>query len=163
MKKVNGIITLKKYYHWHKKVIDVMRKLKNKFNYHSLNQMYISYVRPILVSSLIVWDKCTAKQARSLEKLQNEAARIVMGLTMSVSLERLYKECNWDSLALRRYNQKLKFMYKATHDVVSSYIAGIIPQLVGETSRCDLRNRSNITVLPQRTTVFTNVSHSIVY
>ena len=134
MKKVNGIITLKKYYHRHKKVIDVMRKLKYKFNYHSLNQIYSSYERPILEYSSIVWDNCTAKQTRCLEKLQNKAARIVMGLTWSVSLERLYKECNCDSLALRRYNQKLKFMYKATHDMVPSFIAGIIPQLFGKTS-----------------------------
>ena len=51
-----------------------------------------------------MWDNCTAEQERALEKLQNEAACIVMGLTRSVPLERLYKECNWDSLALRRYN-----------------------------------------------------------
>ena len=30
------------------KVIGIMRKLKYKFSYHSLNQIYISYVRPIL-------------------------------------------------------------------------------------------------------------------
>ena len=87
---------------------------------------------------------------------QKEAARIVTGLTRSVSLERLYKERNWDSLALRRYNQKLKFMYKATHGIVPSYIVDLIPQLVGETSRYDLRNRRHITVLPQRTTIFQN-------
>ena len=133
-----------------------MRKLKYKFSYHSLNQIYISYVRPILEYSSIVWDNCTAEQTRSLEKLQNEAARIMTGVTRSVSLERLYKECNWDSLALRRYNQKLKFMYKATHGMVPSCFVDLIPQLVGETSRYDLRNISDITVLPQRTTVFQN-------
>ena len=133
-----------------------MRKLKYKFSYHSLNQIYISYVRPILVYSSIVWDNCTAEQARSLEKLQNEAARIVTGLTRSVSLGRLYNECNWDSLALRRYNQKIKFMYKATHGMVPSYIVDLIPQLVGETSRYDLRNSSDINILPQRTTIFQN-------
>lgn len=138
------------------KVIGVMRKLKYTFSYHSLNQIYISYVRPILEYSSIVWDNCTAEQAGSLEKLQNEAARIVTGLTRSVSLERLYRECNWDSLTSRRYNQKLKFMYKATHDMVPSYIDDLIPQLVGETSRYDLRNRNDITVLPQRTTIFQN-------
>ena len=38
----------------------------------------------------------------------------------TVSLEMLYNECGWDSLALRRNNQKLKFIYKATHDMVPS-------------------------------------------
>ena len=45
-------------------------------------------------------------------------------------------------------------MYKATHDMVPSFIADIIPQEVGEISRYDLRNRSDITVLPQITTLF---------
>ena len=138
------------------KVIGIMRKLKYKFSYHSLNQIYISYVRPILEYSSIVWDNCTTEQARSLEKLQNEAAGIVTGLTRPVSLERLYNECNWDSLALRRYNQKLKFMYKATYGMVPSYIVDLIPQLVGETSRYDLRNSSDITILHQRNTIFQN-------
>ncbi|MCG7878111.1 MAG: reverse transcriptase family protein [Candidatus Thiodiazotropha endolucinida] len=138
------------------KVIGVMRKLKYTFSYHALNQIYISYVRPILEYSSIVWDNCTVEQARSLEKLQNEAARIVTGLTRSVSLERLYKECNWESLAHRRNNQKIKFMYKATHDMVPSYIADLIPHLVGEATRYDLRNRSDINLPPQRTTIFQN-------
>ena len=69
----------------------------------------------------------------------------------------LYNECNWDSLALRRYNQKLKFMYKAPHGMVSSYIVDLKPQLVSETFRYDLRNSSDITVLPQRTTIFQNL------
>ena len=115
-----------------------MRKLKYKFSYHSLNQIYIAYVRPILKYSSIVWDNCTAEQARSLEKLQTELAHIVTGLTRSVSLEWLYKDCHLESLALRRYNQKLKFMYKATHGMVPSYIVDLIPQIIGETSRNDL-------------------------
>ena len=89
-----------------------------------------------------------------IQKIQNEAARIVTGLTRSVSLERLYNECGWDSLALRRNNQKLKFMCKATHGMVPSYISDIIPETVGETSRYYLRNRSYISSLPQRTSIF---------
>ena len=95
------------------KVIGVMRKLNYTFSRIALNQVYISYARSILEYSSVVWDNCTLDQANSLEKLQNEVARIVTGLTRSVSLERLHTECGWDSLALRRKNKKLKFMYKA--------------------------------------------------
>ena len=77
------------------KVIGVMRKTK-----------FISYARPILEYSSIVWYNCTVEQSNYLEKLQNEAARIVTGLTRSVSLERFYAECGWEFLALRRGNQK---------------------------------------------------------
>ena len=48
----------------------------------------------------------------SLQKLQNEAARIVTGITRSVSLDNLYRECGWVSQVERRRQQKLIFMYK---------------------------------------------------
>ena len=40
-------------------------------------------------------------------------------------------------------------MYKATHGMVPSYIVDFIPQLVGETSRNELQNRSDVSVLTQ--------------
>ena len=124
------------------------------FSRIALNQIYISYARPILEYSSIVWDNCTVEQSNSLKKLQNEAARIVTGLTRSVSQERLYAECGWDSLALRRGNQKLKFMYKVSHNMAPSYIAEMIPPTAGDSKPYSLRNRANISMIPQRTTIF---------
>ena len=96
------------------KVIGITRKLNYSLSRIALNQIYISYIRPILEYSSIVWDNCTIEQAYSLEKIQNETARIVTCLTGSVSPERSYKECGWDSLALRRNNQKLKLSFQAS-------------------------------------------------
>ena len=62
-------------------MIGIMRKPKFVFSRRALNQIYITYVRPILEYSSVVWDGCTIEQRNSLEKLQNEAARIVNGLT----------------------------------------------------------------------------------
>ena len=95
-----------------------MRKLKYEFSRLALNQIYISYVRPIIEYSSIVWDGCSEQNADLLEKLQHEAARIVTGLTRSVSLENLYKDCGWPSLAISRKYQKLNFMYKALNNMV---------------------------------------------
>ena len=84
-----------------------MRKLKYTFSRQALNQMYISYVRPLLEYSSIVWDGCTEQDKNTLELLQNEAARIVTGLTRSTGIENLYKECSWVSLAKRRHFKRL--------------------------------------------------------
>ena len=54
---------------------------------------------------------CTVQDINSLQKLQNEAVRIVKGLTRSVLLNNLYRESGWVSLAERRRQQKLIFMY----------------------------------------------------
>ena len=131
---------------------------KNKFilSRRALNQIYISYIRPKLEYASIIWDGCSEYCSDSLEKIQNEAARIVTGLTRSVSLEKLYQECGWESLASRRISQKLCFMYKATHDMVPTYISDIMPSTVGDISSYPLRNRNNINMPVFRTVISQN-------
>ena len=87
------------------RMIGIMRKLKYYkyvFSRCALNQTYISFIRPVLEYASIVWDGCTVEQRNSLEKLQNEIARIVTGLTKSVSSDRLYNECGCQPLYIRR-------------------------------------------------------------
>ena len=54
------------------------------------------------------------------------AARVVTGPTRSVSLENLHRECGWTSLAERRKQQKLTFMFKTMNGFVSPYISDLI-------------------------------------
>ena len=112
------------------KILGIMRKLKYSFSRQALSQIYVSYVRPLLEYSSIVWDGCTEQDKTALERLQNEAARIITGLTRSTSIVNLYKECGWDSLADRRYFQKMCFMYKCSNNLVPDYISDIIPPCV---------------------------------
>ena len=51
-----------------------MRKLKFTLSRISLNQIYVSYVLPIIEYSSVVWDNCSDQDVYALEKLQNEAA-----------------------------------------------------------------------------------------
>ena len=67
----------------------------------------------------------------SLQKLHNEAARIVTGLTRSVSLDNLYRECGWVSLTERHRQQKVIFLYKSVNGLVPTYISDLIPPSVG--------------------------------
>ena len=69
--------------------------------------------------------------AVTLRKVQNEAARFVTGLTRSVSLENMYKECGWATLSQRRQQHKL-FMYNVNTGKVPPYIQDLIPPLVSE-------------------------------
>ena len=116
--------------------------------------MYVSYVRPLLEYSAILWNGTSVKNKDRLEKIQHEAARTVTGLTRSVSVNNLYKECEWTSLAHRRKFQKLCFVYKCTNNLSPEYILDFIPPLVQDTSNYHLRNRSNITNKYTRTAVF---------
>jgi hypothetical protein len=88
------------------KVLGSMRALKFQLKRSTLNQIYISYMRPILEYASIVWDGCAAYEKQSLEQLQYEAARIITGATRSVSIDCLVKEVGWVSLSDRRTIQK---------------------------------------------------------
>ena len=93
------------------KVLGIMRKLKFSLSRSALNKTYFSYLLPTLEYASSVWDGCTAQNADTLDKVQNAAARIVTGLTRSVSLDKLFKECGWLSLLERRRQQKLNVMF----------------------------------------------------
>ena len=80
-------------------------------------------------------------------------ARIVTGLTRSVSLNKLYKECGWLSLAEGR-QQKSSFMFKPHSDLLQTYISDLMPPLVRNISNYPLRNMNNYSVPFARTELF---------
>ena len=57
--------------------INIMRRLKFQLDRKSLQTIYISFIRFLLEYADVVWDNCTQQEANELEKIQNEAARIV--------------------------------------------------------------------------------------
>ena len=46
--------------------------------------MYMSYLSQIIEYTSVVWDGCSEQDSVTLQKIQNEAARLVKGLTRSV-------------------------------------------------------------------------------
>lgn len=66
-----------------------MRKLKFQLDRESLEIIYISFIRPILEYADTVFDNCTQYTKTELDKIQNEAARIVNGTTQLVSIQSL--------------------------------------------------------------------------
>ena len=119
----------------------------------SLNQIYLYHLLPIIEYASLVWDSCTQQDCNTLQKIQNEAARIVTGLTRSVSLVNLYNECGWTNLSVRRHQQKLHFMYKVNNGLVPSYITDLFPPLVSEISGYPLRNSNNFSTPFTRTNI----------
>ncbi len=136
------------------KVLGSMRALKFKLKRTSLNQIYISYMRPILEYASVVWDGCTLYEKSSLEKLQYEAARIVTGLTRSVSIVNLLKEIGWVSLSDRRIIQKLIIVYKLKHEMLPCYLEELFPHLVNEQTPYNLRNNDNFQTIARRTELY---------
>ena len=87
--------------------IAVLRKIKFKVSRNFLENIYMTFIRPLLEYSCVVWDNCNVADADSLEQLQFEAGRIVTGLTCYASLHSLFAETGWEKLNTRRKIRKL--------------------------------------------------------
>ena len=90
-------------------------------------------------------------QKRELNKIQNEAARIVVGATALVSIEFLCTEVGWESLQERRTKHKLNLFFKMQHDLVPNYLSSLVPFSVSELSRYNLRNANDYSTIHCRT------------
>ena len=66
---------------------------------------------------------------------------------------KLYNECGWTNLSVRRHQQKLHFMYKVNNGLVPSYITDLFPPLVSEISGYPLRNNNNFSTPFTRTNI----------
>ena len=82
--------------------IGVMRLLKTRLDRLSLQMNYFSFIRPILEYGDVIWDNLSQELKGQLDKVQNEAARIVIGCTKLVSIVDLYQESGWETLSQRR-------------------------------------------------------------
>ena len=86
------------------KRIGIMRHLKTRLDRLSLQTIYFSFIRPVLEYGDVVWDNFSQGLKDQLDKVQNEAARIVSGCTKLVDIRDLYQESEWETLSERRRN-----------------------------------------------------------
>ena len=138
------------------RILGSMKMLKFKVKRNTLNNIYISYLRPHLEYASLVWDNCTQLEKETLEKIQYEAARVVTGLTRSVSIQYLLKEIGWVSLSDRRQIQKLVLMYKGKYNLLPQYLMQLFPPSVEMAleNHYSLRNNSDYITLARRTEIY---------
>jgi len=131
-----------------------LRSLKFKLRRQSLNQIYISFLRPILEYASVDWDNCTQLEKDSLETIQHESPRIVTGTTRSVSIVNVYKEIGWLSLSDRRKYQKLIYTYKIINGLAPDYLCSIFPGATGNRTHYPFRNALGRDIIAKRTALF---------
>ncbi|MEW8548517.1 MAG: reverse transcriptase family protein [Candidatus Thiodiazotropha sp.] len=133
--------------------VNIMRKLKFLLDRESLQIIYTSFIRPILEYSDIVWDNITQYEVNALQKIQNEAARIVTGATKLVSLDMLNSETCWESLQARRSKHKLCTFYKMKNNLSPAYLSSLVPESF-ESTTYNLRDSQNIRPILTRTQLY---------
>lgn len=138
------------------KRIHIMRKLKFILDRASLQTIYFSFIRPVLEYADVVWNNCTTQESNELDKIQNEAARIVTGATKLISINNLYQETGWELLSSRRSTHKLVLFYKMVNRQVPDYLSDLVPNSVGSQSRYSLRNERNLQAIACKTSLYAN-------
>ena len=109
------------------KQVNYIRKLKYQLPRTVLNKLYCTYIRPLLEYASKVWDGCNETDANRLEQIQFNAARIVTGIPIFASLNSLYFESGWETLAQRRKTKKLSLMYKIINEESPIYLRDLLP------------------------------------
>ena len=84
----------------------------------TLNQLYVSLVRPHLEYAAPVWDPHLQKEIDKLEKVQKFALRMCTKNWMAGYDDLLNTCCNIPSLKTRRLYLKLVFLYQLVNDLI---------------------------------------------
>ena len=137
------------------KRIGIMRRLKLRLDRTSLQTIYFSFIRPILEYADVIWMNLSQYQKDQIEKVQNEAVRIVTGCSKLVSLTDLNKESGWETLSERKYKHKLIF-FLMVNRLSPSYLNSLVPDTIGSTSSYSLRDSHNIQNIACRTNLYLN-------
>ena len=72
-----------------------------------------------------MWNNCIQYESNELDKIQNEATRIVTGATKLAFIDSLHTETDWDTLGSRRKTHKLTMFYKMKNGLWPDYIASL--------------------------------------
>ena len=136
--------------------INIMRQLKYDLDRKSLETIYKSFIRPLLEYAVVIWDNCTQQNKNEFDLIHLEAARISTGTTKLVSVANLYIETGWETLDARRNTHKLVLFYKMLNDLTPPYLSSLVPPLVQNASRYNLRNFNDTQTIAYRTTLFYN-------
>ena len=130
------------------KQVSFLRKVKYRFSKATLNKVYYTctYIRPLLEYASEVWGGCNQAESSRLEQVQLNTARIVTGLPIFASLNSLYYETGWDTLAERQKYKKLNLMYKIVNNKSPSYLSDLLHNTVDQAANYNLRNSENFKV-----------------
>ena len=133
-----------------------MRKLKFKLDRQSFQIIYFTFIRLILEYADVVWNNCTQYEVNDIEKIQIEAARIVIGATKLVSINSLTNETGLESLLNRRKKHRRLLFYKMQHNISPNYLASLVPPSVENTTNYQLRNSTDLLTVHTNSKLYYN-------
>ena len=94
------------------KGLSLLRRIAWFLLKHVLCCFYNGYILPHLTYADAVWGSCTCAESDRLERLQNYAARILLGRRRDASATAMRRELGWPMLASRRALAELQLVFR---------------------------------------------------
>lgn len=94
-----------------------LRRLLSKSSHETKLLAYKTYIRPLLEYASVIWDPHTLVNTDKLESVQRKSARFTYNsYSWKTCPNSLLRKAGLQSLAVRRYHDRLKFFYLLYHD-----------------------------------------------
>ena len=106
------------------KLVKYFGRLRHVLNETCLKLLYNSLVLPLFDYADLIYDSATMKYTSQLQKIQNRAGRIILGINpyKHVSNHEIHQILNWDSLNTRRKKHLNSMVFKCLHDYSAPYL-----------------------------------------
>ena len=108
------------------KLIRLLSRLRHTINLANLKIVYNTLILPILDYGDIVYGNASFKYTDLLQKLQNRACRIILGVSpySHTPVRELHARLGWKSLEARRCCHLNIMVFKALNDLAPTYLKG---------------------------------------
>ena len=100
--------------------------MKNVVPQSTLISVYNAIVQPHFDNCSLVWDIGNVYSLEKLQKMQNRAARVIIGRSYEVKSETILREFGWQPLIEKWRENKAVFMYKAKNGKYLTTITDIL-------------------------------------
>ena len=90
-----------------------------------------------------MWGSCGETRLRALQKLQNQAARIVSNSSYDTSATLLIKNLKWLTVTDMIKSETATMTYKATTGIAPSYLSNLFTKNTDRNIDINLRNAAN--------------------
>ena len=122
----------------------MMLPLKYKLDRRSLENMYKSFVRPVMEYGIVVWGGTYDTSLSKLEEINIKAVRIITGATEKSNIAKLSLETSISSVTERRDMAMLLMFYKVVNNLVPGYLSQLLPSANRNIVKYNLRNNDEI-------------------
>ena len=135
------------------RAIGLLKYAKQYVQENTLRNMYLSIVQPHFSYCCSVWGCCGATKLKTLQKLQNRAARIVTGSPLDTPTAPLLQRLGWPSIEKLISCENCKMVYKSLNKLAPENLGNIFSKLSDVHTRV-LRNTKCNLAVPKMTTAY---------